>query len=205
MADIGWMNFFWCNSSGRLQNAQMIQRKKSGCKKMQKCLRDIWRMNHFQVWEHLSPWARDAETRRDFSLYPSCFQSENILQCRPECGRVMTCERVSDRVTALSSKDGDRGRWGMGDGGDETEGGVGLCTERCCQLPQICVVSFLKDWAAGIYIKHNYFLNVRPGNAWNICNIPLSTSGVCVCGWVMWCRKPSVHLAVEGELADWLH
>lgn len=80
---------------------------------------DIWRMNHFQVWEHLSPWAGGAESRSDFSLYPSCCQSENILQCRHECRRVMTCERVSDRVTALRQTDWDRGRWGMGESGEE--------------------------------------------------------------------------------------
>lgn len=126
-----WLNetdflFFFLNKTLRCSRAiikcAFESKGESSCEEMRKCLGDIWRMNHFQVWEHLSPWAGDAGTRRDFSLYPSCFQSENILQCGPECGRVMTCERVSDRVTALSQRDGDRGRWRIGGGrwGDRT-------------------------------------------------------------------------------------
>lgn len=146
MADIGWIRlnlfYFWqlftANSFRAITKCACEWKRESGCKEMWKCLRDIWRMNHFQVWEHLSPWAGDAETRRDFSLYPSCFQSENILQCRPECGRVMTCERVSDRVTALSYRDGDRGRWGMWEGGEK--GGMLPVIFKLCSSQ----VSFLR-------------------------------------------------------------
>lgn len=144
-------------------------KKESGCKEMWKYPRDIWRMNHFQVWEHLSPWAGDAETRRDFSLCPSCFQSENILQCRPECWE---SDDLRESKWQSDSVELERRRQRkMRNGGGWW--GVVLCTEWCCQLSWSCVVSFLKEWAAGIYI-------VRTGNARNICNIPLSTSdGVC--------------------------
>lgn len=49
---------------GLLQNVHLSQKGELGCKEMWKCLRNIWRMNLFQVREHLSPWARDAETWR---------------------------------------------------------------------------------------------------------------------------------------------
>lgn len=129
------------HSSRAIMKCACEWKRESGRKEMWKCLRDIQRMNHFQVWEHLSPWARNAETGEDFSLYPSCFQSENIFQCRPECGRVMTCEKVSDRVTALSYRDGDRGRWGMSWGGEK--GGMlpvifKLCRSQVRFLRLIC-------------------------------------------------------------------
>lgn len=164
-----WLNetellfFFWQNSSPLWGIAKCAceWKRESGCKEMWKCL------EMFEEWitsrsENTSALGQGvggvcvsggvAESRSDFSGYPSCFQSQNILQFRHECGRVMTCERVSDRVTALRQRDWDRGRWGMGERGEGGEGGGNVWLILTLCSPQ---ATFLNDWAVGMYIKYN--------------------------------------------------
>lgn len=75
-----WLNetegFFFGDCSrgeGGSQNVHLSQRENRAAEKCIYIWRDIWRMNHFQVWEHLRPWARGAERCRRFLPLPQLF------------------------------------------------------------------------------------------------------------------------------------
>lgn len=81
MADIGWMRlkgFFGglLKGGGGGVAKCAFESKGESNRAAEKCIyiwRDIWRMNHFQVWEHLRPWARGAERCRRFLPLPQLF------------------------------------------------------------------------------------------------------------------------------------
>lgn len=76
-----------------------------------------------------------------------CFHSTNMLPCRPECGRVMIQERVSDRVTETEEDEG----WRRVRKHDVKQCYAG---RNAAGSPESCRV--LKHWAAGLDINWNF-------------------------------------------------